>query len=94
MTKVHILKNGTNFNGWKKEFKEKGFEMPTIIFWNVACNTMGVPATKYDQDVTMISGFSPVLLDNLLTLENYNPVDIMILTLQKYINVLQEGENS
>ena len=39
---------GTNFEGWKKAFKEKGYELPKIIFWNVAGNTMGVPITKQE----------------------------------------------
>ena len=82
--------NGTNFEGWKRKFSENNFKLPKVIFWNVACNTMGLPTTKYENDVAMISGFSPVLLDNILTLENYSPTYIMKSTLQKYIDILGE----
>lgn len=83
-------KQGTNFDGWKKVFEEKGYKLPKIIFWNVAGNTMGVPATKFDNDVAMVSGFSTAILENILTLENYTPFDIMLDTLEKYVKILQE----
>lgn len=83
-------KQGTNFDGWKKIFEEKGYKLPKIIFWNVAGNTMGVPATKFDNDVAMVSGFSTAILEKILTLESYTPMDIMLDTLEKYIKILQE----
>jgi len=83
-------KQGTNFDGWKKVFEEKEYKLPKIIFWNVAGNTMGVPATKFDKDVAMVSGFSTAILENILTLENYTPIDIMLDTLEKYVKILQE----
>lgn len=83
-------KNGTNFSGWKRNFKDKGFELPKIIFWNVACDTLGVPTTKFEQDVAMISGFSTNVLENLFNIENYSPVKIMLETLEKYRKLLQE----
>lgn len=80
---------GTNLAGWRKAFEEAGYEMPKIIFWNVACNIQGLPATKHDNDVIMVSGFSPVLLDKLLDLDNFSPVDAMLKSLEKYIQMLE-----
>lgn len=80
---------GTNFDGWRKAFEEKGYQLPKVIFWNVAGNTMGLPTTKFDHDVVMVSGFSTVILEDLLTLENYNPTEAMLHTLEKYIAILQ-----
>lgn len=80
---------GTNFDGWRKAFEEKGYQLPKVIFWNVAGNTMGLPTTKFDHDVVMVSGFSTVILEDLLTLENYNPIEAMLHTLEKYIAILQ-----
>lgn len=85
-------KKGTNFSGWKNAFEEKGYDLPKIIFWNVAGNINGMPATKFDQDVAMISGFSPVLLENLLTPENISPIKVMGRTLDKYKKMLQDAE--
>ena len=81
---------GTNFDGWKKAFKEKGFELPKIIFWNVAAQTYGYPVTKQENDVVMVSGFSTNVLENIFTLEKYNPVDCMVSTLDKYVKMLIE----
>ena len=83
-------RQGTNFIGWKNAFEDKGYKLPQIIFWNVAGNTMGVPTTRFDKDVAMISGFSTTILENLLTLDKYNPSMVLLKTLEKYIKILQE----
>ena len=84
--------NGTNLNGWKQSFKSEGYELPNIIFWNVAAATKGVPATKFDNDVAMISGFSTNILENILTLENYTPTNIMLEKLSIYLEMLKNDE--
>lgn len=81
-------KTGTNFDGWKKAFNDEGYKLPIIIFWNVAGSTNGVPVTKFDQDVAMISGFSTNILDNILTLDKYSPTDVMLDKLSKYLEML------
>lgn len=78
-------KEGTNFQGWKKAFKEDGYTLPKIVFWNVA--TSGFPVTKYDNDVCMINGFSTNLLENILETENFTPLGVMMDKLQKYIDL-------
>lgn len=83
-------KEGTNFAGWKKAFEEKNYKLPKIIFWNVAGNTMGMPATMFENDVAMVSGFSTAILDNLLTLENVTPEKVMLSTLKKYTDIISK----
>lgn len=82
-------KNGTNFNCWKKAFNDKGYALPKIIFYNVAGKVNGVPVCKFDCDVAMVSGFSTNILDQLLTLENYSPNEIMLEKLSVYLNILK-----
>ena len=82
-------KEGTNFKDWKKSFLENGYNLPNIIFWNVAGSTKGLPVTVFDNDVSMISGFSTNILNNLLTLENYSPLELMYDKLNTYIKLLQ-----
>lgn len=82
-------KNGTNLNGWKEAFNEEGYKLPIIIFWNVAGKINGLPATKFENDIAMISGFSTNLLDNLLALENYTPNNIMFEKLSPYLELLK-----
>lgn len=81
-------KGGTNFDGWKQSFEAEGYKLPTIIFWNVAGSTRGVPATKFDNDVAMVSGFSTNILENLLSLEEYTPTNIMMDKLSIYLEML------
>ena len=85
--------NGTNFNGWKKEFLKEGYVLPKIIFWNVAGQTNGFPVTKNDNDCIMISGFSTNLLEYIFHPENFNPVELMNSVLNKYVNLIKDREN-
>lgn len=80
-------KQGTNFEGWKKAFKEAGYELPKIIFWNLGIN--GFPVTKFDKDVCMINGFSTSIFENLLDLEHFTPAGVMMSTLKKYIEIIE-----
>ena len=76
---------------WAKRFFEKeGFIFPKIVFWNVAGRTGGLPVTKNDNDVIMVSGFSTNLLESMLDIENFNPVDQMLKALEKYITLIGE----
>ena len=84
-------KGGTNFDGWKKAFAEAGYQLPKIVFWNVAGSTNGLPVTKNDNDVVMVSGFSTNLLENMFDLDNFNPVAQMMLSLEKYITLLNKN---
>lgn len=85
-------KTGTNFKGWKKAFKDVGYKLPKIVFWNVAGSTHGVPITKYDKDAVLISGFSTNVLDNILTIEKYDPYDVMLNKLSVYIEMLTKRD--
>lgn len=80
--------HGTNFNGWKKNFEDKGYKLPKIVFWNVSAETFGFPTTKFDKDVIMVSGFNTSILKHILNLEDFNPLTIMIETLDKYLELI------
>lgn len=81
--------DGTNFEGWKKAFEKAGYTLPKIIFWNVAGYIHGIPVTKFDNDVVMVSGFSANILENLLNLKEYSPTDVMMDKLSKYLKLLK-----
>lgn len=80
---------GTNFNGWKHAFESEGYKLPIVIFWNVAGASRGIPATKFDNDVAMLSGFSTNILENLLTLDNYTPTNVMLEKLSIYLRMIE-----
>jgi hypothetical protein len=48
--------NKTNFEVMADKYKQAGYELPHVVFWN--CNAYGndAPATMYDDRVTLISG--------------------------------------
>ena len=46
----------------QRKFVEAGYCCPHILFWNLR-TTEGFPAVSSDENVTMVSGYSPVLLN-------------------------------
>lgn len=48
----------TNFAAAKKKFEAAGYELPHVVFWNVDARNDQVAATKFDRNVTLISGSS------------------------------------
>ena len=46
----------TAFENAKRKWKEAGLELPTVVFWNVDARSNNTPATKFDTNVTLISG--------------------------------------
>lgn len=49
----------SSFERIKAKYKENGYEMPTLVFWNLAATSRGdKPATTEDEDVVLVSGYS------------------------------------
>lgn len=46
----------TAFENAKRKWNEAGLELPTVVFWNVNARSDNAPATKFDTNVTLISG--------------------------------------
>ena len=80
------------FEHWQKKYKEAGFTMPKLVFWNVNSRTNTIPVNQNENGVILVSGFSKnivdmvmspqidaykVLLDKLMN-ERYNVVDKVI----------------
>lgn len=51
----------------EKMFKDKGYELPHLVFWNVNNRNGGIPMIKNERGLTLISGFSAKAFDMLLT---------------------------
>jgi hypothetical protein len=67
--------------GMKSEYK-KPYKVPTIVFWNLR-KTNGFPATTVDNNVIMISGYNPMLINHFINdgtqaLNEYTPWKMMI----------------
>jgi len=74
----------TNYNHWKELYQMNNITMPTIVFWCVSPNQLGIPINKNDNNVCVISGFSKELFKGILDLENYSPVNVMLEMIDKY----------
>lgn len=57
----------SDFDLIKDKFKEKGYKLPKITFWNLNSRTMIVPIKQNDLGVNLVSGFSPAVIKLVLT---------------------------
>ena len=48
-----------NFKAAKKKFAVYGYQLPQIVFWNVASRNRHQPVTKNEQGVVLVSGATP-----------------------------------
>lgn len=77
-------RNGaTNLKAIQQRYEESGYAMPQIVFWNVMSRNNQLPATKYNNGVAMISGFSPSMLKDVLAGEIIDPLNTMLKVLNK-----------
>ena len=49
----------TNFENAKRKFARHGYELPQLVFWNVASRNQQQPVTINDRGVALVSGCSP-----------------------------------
>ena len=68
----------TNFREVKENFEFAGYKLPKIVFWNLSGRVGNSPVTVHDENVAMVSGFSPAVLKSVLSGKNVSPVDVML----------------
>ena len=73
----------SNFKHWKSEFAKYNYELPKIIFWNVARNVESFPITKLDYGTCLVSGYSKNILKSIIDIDEFNPIDVMLKTLEE-----------
>lgn len=65
----------TNFEVIEKRYAEAGYKRPTLVFWNVNSHQNNCPVTINDKGVILVSGYSPVILKQVLRgLDNDNMI--------------------
>lgn len=67
----------TNFEYAKKIFAEAGYKLPKVVFWNVASRNMQVPVKENEQGVTLVSGCTARIFEQILA-DNLNPYTYML----------------
>lgn len=59
----------TLFEHISKKFKEAGYKLPKLIFWNVCSRTNTIPMVANEEGVILLSGFSKNLLTMVMSSE-------------------------
>ena len=72
---------GFHFEDMKVRYNAVGYDMPKLVFWDLEAHT-GQHARATDENVAMISGFSPSIMRAVLNAEEFNPIDVMLEALE------------
>lgn len=66
----------TNFEVAKRKFKEHGYELPHLVFWNLEARRDNSPVTKFEKNCTLVSGFNQSTFKHVV--EGKNPMESML----------------
>lgn len=82
--------NLTNYEAAERKFNAAGFQLPHIVFWNVAARNSNVPATAAATRVTLVSGLSQSTFQHVVA--GKTPLDSMfdILNGERYADIVIE----
>jgi hypothetical protein len=72
----------------KKMFKEKGYDVPKLVYWNLNSGYGNFPTANYEKDVALVSGFSPNVMKAVLSAKSFSPVDVMNEAIRKFEEML------
>lgn len=67
----------TIFESAKLKYKNAGYELPKIVFWNVASRKQQLPVTMNEQGVTLVSGCNARLFEQVMC-DSVDPYDYML----------------
>lgn len=73
--------NGTAYEVAKADFESAGYELPTVVFWNLNARPGNNPVKFDTAGVALVSGFSPSVLEAVLSGEDVDPVQVMLRTI-------------
>lgn len=65
------------------KWEAAGYDRPKVIYWNTS-GYAGSPSTVAHKDVGLVSGFSPSILEAIMSAEDFTPLGIMLKKLEKY----------
>ena len=66
----------------KEKYENAGYKMPGIVFWNVNGRMGNVPVSAKDSNTALVSGFSPSILQSILSGNLESPLETMIKTIK------------
>jgi hypothetical protein len=79
----------TNFEYAKNLFNQNGYELPRVVFWNVASRNLQQPVTQNEQGVVLVSGNTPRVF-SMLTSGALSPYAYMmeVLNAERYASIV------
>lgn len=66
----------TNFKVIKEKYTDAGYEMPTLVFWNVNSRQNNTPVDQNENGVILVSGCSPSIFK--MAMDKTTPYDFML----------------
>jgi hypothetical protein len=67
----------TNFESIKSLYKDSGYDLPRLVFWNLNAREGNVPIKVSDEGTMLVSGFSPAVMKSILKNEVKSPLDLV-----------------
>lgn len=82
-------RNCTNLDMIRILYNESAYKLPRLVFWNVAGRINDVPARAIDDNIALVSGFSPSILSAIMNASEFSPLACMLKTLDgpRYENI-------
>jgi len=80
----YAVDNMSTFEMFKEKYTNAGFEMPELVFWNVASRHGTIPVTKNENNVKLISGSNNKVMDLVMNNISKDPYEFMIEALERY----------
>ena len=59
-------------------FKEAGYEIPKLVYWNLNATYGNSPITMHDSGACLVSGFSPSILTAVMRAKVFDPYNVML----------------
>ena len=63
------------------QYRNAGYELPKVVFWNLIATAGNQPVTIDANGVALVSGFSPAIMKSILAAEKFDPMSIVLETI-------------
>lgn len=74
-------KDATTFKRIKAAYKEAGYKMPKLVFWNLNARNGNNPVRMDTTGTSLVSGFSPSIMKGILGAGEFTPYSVMLETI-------------
>jgi hypothetical protein len=68
----------TNHEVIKQKYRAAGYELPTIVYWNIQSRAMQTPVTEDESGTILVSGLSATVFKNAINAKTVTPYDAML----------------